>query len=79
MSLSRSTTRLAYLLSGSGLAAVVALVALDRLAGVRFDYPFALVWIIVAAVPAAGIALLFHSAAIDRAGPPPPPQEGPKT
>lgn len=77
MSLTRSTSRLAYLLSGTGLAGVVALVALDRLAGVRFDFPFALIWIVAAAVPAAGIALLFHSAALDRAGPPPPPKEGP--
>lgn len=78
MSLSRSTARLAYLLSGTGLAAVVGLVALDRLAGFRVEYPLALLWIGVAAIPAAGIALLFHSAALDRAGPPPPPQEGPK-
>lgn len=67
-----STSRLAYILAGGGLLGIVALVALDRIAGVRFEYPLMLVWLVAAIIPAAGIALLFHRAALERTGPPPP-------
>tara|TARA_R110002072_G_scaffold55064_1_gene143830 strand:+ start:780 stop:1025 length:246 start_codon:yes stop_codon:yes gene_type:complete len=61
---------LAFALSGIGLVAFVCLIAADRLLGIEFGFPFIFIWLIVAVLPAAGIALLFHGAAIERAGPP---------
>lgn len=69
-----STTRLAYILTGAGLLGIVALVAINRIGGVSFEYPLVLGGLVVAMTPAAGIALLFHTAALERAGPPPPPK-----
>lgn len=65
-----ATPALAFALSGIGLAGFVGLIAVDRVLGFHFGFPFIFLWLIFAVLPAAGIALLFHGAAIQRAGPP---------
>jgi len=65
-----SKTILAYLLSVTGLIGVVVLVALDRIMGVQLTGFMFLFWLAFAIIPAVGIALLFHIAAVERDDPP---------
>ena len=58
--------RLAYGLSFTGLAMWAALIALTVLFGVAMPFPVSAIWVVAAALPAMGIAMLFLVATINR-------------
>ncbi|MAL09728.1 MAG: hypothetical protein CMF74_08705 [Maricaulis sp.] len=58
--------RLAYGLTFSGLLLWAGMIAATMLFGVNIAYPYSALWVLAAALPATGVALLFLIATANR-------------
>ncbi len=61
--------RLGYGLISGGAIAMIAAIAIARLSSWMLAFPWSVLWLILAIIPSAGIALVFLTAVEDRTGP----------